>query len=41
MRQEFEGKEVSCIVYEEDSEDSLTIYWKDGKKTKCMLVEEL
>ena len=41
MRIEFDGGEVERVVYEEDSENSVTIYWKDGNKTKCMLTEEL
>ena len=48
MEVEFSGDEVECVIFEEElengereHENSVNIYWKDGKKTKCMLVEEL
>lgn len=42
MKTEFKGKDVNRIVYEEDgNENGLTIYWNDGNKTKCLIVEQL
>ena len=35
------GTDVNCIVYGEDSTDSITIYWNNGVKTKCLIMEEL
>jgi hypothetical protein len=38
---ELRGSKVQSVVYEEDGESTLTIYWKDGNKTKCIIREEL
>ncbi len=39
MKLEIEGKEVQKVVYEEDgNENGLTIYWNDGNKTKCEII---
>jgi hypothetical protein len=48
MEVEISGDEVLCVIFEEElengereSEDCVNIYWKDGTKTKCMVLEEL
>lgn len=41
MKQEIKGEEVNMITFEEDNESSVNIYWKDGTKTKCCIIEEL
>ena len=43
MEVKVNGNKVAEVIFEEDneSENSVNIYWKDGKKTRCILIEQL